>query len=133
MFTVKVRDHVMIAHSFEGDVFGPAQALHGATFVVDLSFRRADLSAANIVVDIGAATGLLKEILGKVNFRNLDDLPEFAGQNTTTEFLARWIHAEVSRELKAGRLGADGKAVRALCVELGESHIAWASYEGAVA
>ncbi|SNB55199.1 6-pyruvoyl-tetrahydropterin synthase [Arboricoccus pini] len=130
MFNVRVRDHIMIAHSFKGDVFGPAQALHGATFVVDVTFRRKELDRHNIVVDIGLATMTLKAILAEINYRNLDDVPAFAGENTTTEFVARWIHGQMAEAIKAGKLGPDANAVDALGVELGESHTAWAGFEG---
>lgn len=130
MFSVRVRDHIMIAHSFKGDVFGPAQALHGATFVVDVTFRRKALDRHNIVVDIGLAATALKAILSEVNYRNLDEIPAFAGQNTTTEFMARWIHGRMAAAIREGRLGPDAHAIDALAVELGESHTAWAGYEG---
>jgi 6-pyruvoyl-tetrahydropterin synthase len=122
MFSVTVRDHIMIAHSFRGDVFGPAQRLHGATFVVDASFRRATLDEDGIVVDIGRATDALREVLAALNYRNLDDEPDFAGVNTTTEELARVIADRLADRM--GGLGLDG-----LVVTLHESHVAWASYE----
>ena len=122
LFSITVRDHVMIAHSFRGEVFGPAQQLHGATFVVDATFRRAELDADGIVVDIGRAVDALKEILAALDYRNLDDVPEFAGTNTTTEVLARYVaDALAERELAAG---LDG-----IAVTLRESHVAWATYE----
>lgn len=132
MFTVGVRDHVMIAHSFKGEVFGPAQRLHGATFVVDVEFRCADIGEDGIVVDIGRAQEELKAILSGLNFRNLDEEPAFAGRNTTTEFLARHILGAVRDAIKAGRLGSGGENVTALKVTLHESHIAWGSFEEAV-
>ncbi|MEZ5824859.1 MAG: 6-carboxytetrahydropterin synthase [Geminicoccaceae bacterium] len=132
MFTVRVRDHVMIAHSFKGELFGPAQGLHGATYVVDVEFRRAELNEDHVVVDIGRATDQLKDILGELNYRNLDELDIFAGQNTTTEFLARHIHRRMAEAVRAGKLGPGGEALHSLKVELGESHVAWAGYEGAI-
>jgi 6-pyruvoyltetrahydropterin/6-carboxytetrahydropterin synthase len=132
MFTVGVRDHVMIAHSFRGEVFGPAQRLHGATFVVDVEFRCAAISDDGIVVDIGRAHEQLKEALTELNYRNLDELPAFAGRNTTTEFLARHILGRVRDAIKAGRLGPGGENVTGLKVTLRESHVAWASFEDAV-
>ena len=132
MFTVGVRDHVMIAHSFRGEVFGPAQRLHGATFVVDVEFRCAAIDANGIVVDIGRAHEQLKAALAELNYRNLDELPAFAGRNTTTEFLARHILGRVRDAIKAGRLGPGGENVTGLKVTLRESHVAWASFEDAV-
>jgi len=132
MYTVSVRDHFMIAHSFSGAVFGPAQRLHGATFVVDLEFRRADLDASGIVVDIGRAGEALRAILGELNFRNLDDAPEFRGRNTTTEFLARVLFDRVAAALKRGDLGAEASGVSAMRVTLHESHVASASYEASI-
>ncbi|MFK8250435.1 6-pyruvoyl trahydropterin synthase family protein [Ancylobacter terrae] len=129
MFAVEVRDHIMIAHSFRGAVFGPAQALHGATFVVDVAFYRADLDEDGIVVDIGLATEALKATLAPLNYRNLDDLPEFAGRNTTTEFLARHIHGRIAAAIREGRLGDGALAVERLKVSLHESHVARAWYE----
>ncbi len=132
MFTVGVRDHVMIAHSFRGEVFGPAQRLHGATFVVAVEFRCAAIDANGIVVDIGRAHEQLKAALAELNYRNLDELPAFAGRNTTTEFLARHILGRVRDAIKAGRLGPGGENVTGLKVTLRESHVAWASFEDAV-
>ena len=132
MFTVGVRDHVMVAHSFRGEVFGPAQRLHGATFVVDVEFRCAAIDANGIVVDIGRAHEQLKAALAELNYRNLDELPAFAGRNTTTEFLARHILDRVRDAIKAGRLGPGGENVTGLKVTLRESHVAWASFEEAV-
>ena len=133
MFCLTVRDHIMIAHSFEGEVFGPAQRLHGATFVVDLELRRHDLDADGIVADIGLLSQLLKSVLEPLNYRNLDDVAEFAGKNTTTEFLAKVIYDRVRGRIIEGALGADGEqAFHSLRVSLGESHVAWASYEGPV-
>ena len=130
MYTLTVRDHMMIAHSFSGEVFGPAQKLHGATFLVDVEFKRSDLDANGIVVDIGLATEVLKRILGELNFRNLDDEPAFKGRNTTTEFLARVVFDRMAAAIQRGDLGADALAVELIKVTLHESHIAWASFEG---
>ncbi len=138
MYAVNVRDHFMIAHSFRGEVFGPAQRLHGATYVVDLELRRAELDVDGVVVDIGLATQVLHEELAAFNFRNLDDLPQFAGRNTTTEFLAREIFDRIAARIAAGALGphalpGSGSAGLArMRVTLNESHVAWASYEGAL-
>lgn len=131
MYSLNVRDHIMIAHSFRGEVFGPAQRLHGATYVVDLCFRRRTLDADGLVVDIGLASQALKRVLDALNYRNLDEEPAFAGKNTTTEFLAREIFDRVAAELRAGALGAGAKGMDAISVTLNESHVAWASYEGA--
>lgn len=130
MYAVEVRDHVMIAHSFRGELFGPAQALHGATFVVDVAFFRESLTVDGVVVDIGRATEALKGVLAVFNYRNLDDVPAFAGHNTTTEFLAGYIHAEMSAALQGGNLGPGGEGVGRIRVTLGESHIARAWFEG---
>lgn len=130
MYTVAVRDHVMIAHSFRGEVFGPAQRLHGATYVVDVAFRRAALDGDGLVVDIGLASALVREVLQAFDYRNLDELPELSGQNTTTEFMARTIHDRISARTRAGALGAGGLGLDGLKVTLHESHVAWASYEG---
>jgi 6-pyruvoyl-tetrahydropterin synthase len=129
LFAITVRDHVMIAHSFSGEVFGPAQRLHGATYVVDATFRRADLDPDGIVVDIGLATSELGEVLGGLNYRNLDDEPEFAGVNTSTEFLAKVIADRLADRVRAGALGAHAAGLSGLTVTLHESHVAWASYE----
>ncbi len=129
MFTVTVRDHVMVAHSFRGAVFGPAQALHGATFVVDAGFRRAELDEHGIVVDIGLATEQLREVLDDLRYRNLDEHPSFAGLNTTTEVLARYVADQLASRIEAGALGAGARQLAALTVTLHESHVAWASYE----
>jgi 6-pyruvoyl-tetrahydropterin synthase len=129
VFGVTVRDHMMIAHSFRGEVFGPAQRLHGATFVVDATFRRADLDADGIVVDIGRATSELKDVLSAFNYRNLDEEPAFAGMNTTTEVLARTIADRLAERVNAGRLGDGARGLAGITVTLHESHIAWASYE----
>ncbi|MBB3084019.1 6-pyruvoyl trahydropterin synthase family protein [Geodermatophilus sabuli] len=129
MFNVTVRDHMMIAHSFTGAVFGPAQQLHGATYVVDATFRRAELDDDGVVVDIGAAAGLLHEVLGALTYRNLDDDPDLAGTNTTTEVLARVIADRLALRIRDGALGPGGDRLEALAVTLHESHIAWASYD----
>jgi 6-pyruvoyl-tetrahydropterin synthase len=129
MFTVEVRDHIMIAHSFKGDVFGPAQALHGATFVVDAAFLANELDANGIVIDIGRAHAVLKSVLGPLNYRNLDDFPEFAGRNTTTEFLAKYICDHLAEAARAGTLGRAPRELAAVRVTLSESHVARASYE----
>ncbi|TDC38060.1 6-carboxytetrahydropterin synthase [Micromonospora sp. KC213] len=129
MFSVTVRDHIMIAHSFRGEVFGPAQKLHGATFVVDATFRRAELDGDGIVVDIGLATTELKAVLAELNYRNLDDEPAFAGVNTTTEVLCRTIADRLADRVRAGGLGEGARALAGITVTLHESHVAWASYE----
>ncbi|MDQ0380978.1 6-pyruvoyl trahydropterin synthase family protein [Amycolatopsis thermophila] len=129
MFSVTVRDHVMVAHSFRGEVFGPAQRLHGATFVVDATFRRAELDADNIVVDIGLATEQLRAVLAGLNYRNLDDLPEFAGVNTSTEFLAKVIADRLAGRVHEGALGDGASGLAGISVTLHESHVAWASYD----
>jgi 6-pyruvoyl-tetrahydropterin synthase len=129
VFSVTVRDHMMIAHSFRGEVFGPAQRLHGATYVVDATFRRPDLDADGVVVDIGRASAVLREILSDLNYRNLDDDPAFAGVNTTTEVLARHIADRLAERVHAGALGDGARGLTGITVTLRESHIAWASYE----
>ncbi len=129
MFSVTVRDHMMIAHSLQGEVFGPAQRLHGATFVVDATFRRAELDAHGIVVDIGAATDALRAVLAELNYRNLDDEPDFAGMNTTTEALAQIVGDRLADSVRAGDLGEGALEIDGLVVTLRESHVAWASYE----
>jgi 6-pyruvoyltetrahydropterin/6-carboxytetrahydropterin synthase len=130
MFSVTVRDHVMIAHSFKGEVFGPAQRLHGATYVVDVEFKRPTLDGDGIVVDIGRATDVLRNALTELNYRNLDDVPEFSGRNTTTEFLAHFIFKRLVEAGKRGDLGPGGGAVEQIRVTLHESHVASASFEG---
>ncbi|MET8308473.1 6-carboxytetrahydropterin synthase [Micromonospora sp. NPDC005173] len=129
MFSVTVRDHMMIAHSFRGDVFGPAQRLHGATFVVDATFRRPDLDADGVVVDIGLATEQLRAVLGELTYRNLDDEAAFAGVNTTTEVLARTVADRLAERVRTGDLGAGARELAGITVTLHESHVAWASYE----
>lgn len=130
MYSVLVRSHFMIAHSFRGAVFGPAQALHGATYVVDVEFRRPELDADGIVVDIGLATTVLGDILTDLNFKNLDDVPDFAGKNTTTEFLARVIFDRFAAAIRAGRLGPGAHGIDGGRVSLAESHVASAAYDG---
>jgi len=129
VFSVTVRDHMMIAHSFNGEVFGEAQRLHGATYVVDATFRRAALDADNLVVDIGRAAEALHSVLAEVTLRNLDDEPAFAGMNTSTEALARVVADRLAARVRAGALGESARELGALVVTLHESHIAWASYE----
>jgi 6-pyruvoyltetrahydropterin/6-carboxytetrahydropterin synthase len=132
MYTVRVRDHMMIAHSLSGAVFGPAQRLHGATYVVDVEFRRPEINADGIVVDIGRATDMVHEILGDLSYRNLDEEAAFQGRNTTTEFLAKAIFDRVVDALGDGRLGDDARAVERVAVTLNESHVAAAGFEGPV-
>jgi 6-pyruvoyl-tetrahydropterin synthase len=129
MFSVTVRDHMMIAHSFQGDVFGPAQRLHGATYVVDATFRRIELDADNIVVDIGRASEELHAVLAELTYRNLDDESAFAGMNTSTEALAKVVADRLAERVHAGTLGDGARELDGLVVTLHESHIAWASYE----
>ncbi|MPY79558.1 MAG: 6-carboxytetrahydropterin synthase [Actinophytocola sp.] len=129
MFSVTVRDHVMVAHSFRGETFGPAQRLHGATFVVDATFLRPELDADNTVVDIGAAARELAAVLEPINYRNLDDDPDFAGVNTTTEYLAKVIADRLADRVAAGDLGDGARGLSGITVTLHESHVAWASYE----
>ena len=129
MFSVTVREHMMIAHSFRGHVFGPAQRLHGATYLVDATFRRAELDADNIVVDIALATQELRGVLDRWNLRNLDEEPEFAGANTTTEALAKTIADHLAERVKAGALGPGALGLSGIAVTLHESHVAWAGYE----
>ena len=132
MYAVEVRDHMMIAHSIPGEMFGPAQRLHGATYVVDVAFMAEKLGPNDVVVDIGAAIDALKAALAPLGYRNLDELPQFKGKRTTTEALARYIFDRMLEALKKGALGADAKMVTRIKVTLLESHIARASYEGAV-
>jgi 6-pyruvoyl-tetrahydropterin synthase len=129
LFSVTVRDHMMIAHSFRGEVFGPAQRLHGATFVVDATFRRTDVDANGIVVDIGLATVQLHAVVDGLNLTNLDDDPQFQGMNTTTEVLARHIADRLAERARAGVLGESARSLAGIRVTLHESHVAWASYE----
>lgn len=130
MYSVTVRDHFMIAHSFRGEAFGPAQRLHGATYVVDATFRRTDLDDDGVVVDISLASQQLGAVLAGLNYCNLDDDPAFAGKNTTTEMLAKEVFDRLVRAVHAGRLGDAGRGVSAICVTLRESHLAMGSYEG---
>ncbi|WP_033325976.1 6-pyruvoyl trahydropterin synthase family protein [Streptomyces yerevanensis] len=129
MFSITVRDHLMIAHSFRGEVFGPAQRLHGATFLVDATFRRAELDDDNIVVDIGLATQELGGVVSELNYRNLDNEPDFADTNTSTEFLAKVIADRLAERVHKGALGEGARGLSGIAVTLHESHIAWASYE----
>lgn len=133
MHAVEVRDHIMIAHSFSGEVFGPAQKLHGATFVVDAAFFAQSLDANGIVIDIGRAHEVLKEVLEPLKFQNLDELPEFTGKNTTTEFLTRHIHDRLAEAARADRLGRPGSELHSIRVSLHESHVARAWYEAPIA
>ena len=129
MYSVTVRDHMMIAHSLRGEVFGPAQRLHGATYVVDATFRRATVDADGIVVDIGRAAEALRAVVGELTYRNLDDEADFAGTNTTTEALARVVADRLADRARAGALGDAARELDGLAVTLHESHVAWASYE----
>ena len=129
MFSVTIRDHMMIAHSLRGEVFGPAQRLHGATYVVDATFRRATLDADGIVVDIGRAAEALRAVVAELGYRNLDDEADFAGMNTTTEALARVVADRLADRARAGGLGDGARELDGLVVTLHESHVAWASYE----
>ena len=130
MYSLNVREHFMIAHSFKGEVFGPAQGLHGATYLVDMEMRRPELDADGLVVDIGLASQSLAAVLSDLNFKNLDDVPEFSGKNTTTEFLAAVIFERIAAKIKTGDLGDAAMGLTALKVTLHESHVAWAAYEG---
>ena len=132
MYSVNVRDHFMIAHSFEGEAFGPAQQLHGATYVVDATFSRSDLDSSGMVVDIGLAGEQLKRILGDLYFRNLDEDPNFAGKNTTTEFLARDIFDRLVQDIRSGRFGETGRAGTTVSVALSASHVAWGPFDRSV-
>ena len=129
MFTVEVRDHIMIAHSFKGAVFGPAQSMHGATFVVDAAFIADTLDNNSIVIDIGRALDVLKATLQPLNYRNLDEVPEFKGLNTTTEFLTKHIYDQLAKAARAGELGRPGRELKAIRIIISESHVARASYE----
>ena len=132
MYSLNVRDHFMVAHSFRGEAFGPAQNLHGATYVVDATFRRPELDADGLVVDIEIASAQLKEVLDGMNYRNLDDEPDFTEKNTTTEFLAREIFERLKRAIRTGELGEGARGLTTLSVTLNESHVAWGGYEGPV-
>ncbi|WP_399895812.1 6-pyruvoyl trahydropterin synthase family protein [Streptomyces sp. BBFR51] len=129
MFSITVRDHMMVAHSFHGEVFGPAQRLHGATFVVDATFRRAALDEDNIVVDIGLASAELGAVVGDLNYRNLDDEERFENVNTSTEYLAKVIADRLADRIREGAMGEGARGICMVCVTLHESHIAWATYE----
>lgn len=129
MFSLCVRDHVMIAHSFRGEVFGPAQRLHGATYVVDVEFRRADLDVNGLVVDIGRASDALKAVVGEYAYQNLDEMPEFKGVNTTTEALAKVIFDKMKAKIDSGVVGPGSDGLASMKVSLHESHVAWAAYE----
>lgn len=130
MYSLTVRDHIMIAHSFRGETFGPAQQLHGATYLVDVTFRRPQLDDDNLVVDIGLASEQLRAVLAPLNYNNLDTDPSLTGQNTTTEFLAGLIFRRMADAVQAGRLGPQALGLTHMAVVLHESHIAWAGYEG---
>ncbi|TGN41493.1 6-pyruvoyl trahydropterin synthase family protein [Marinobacter confluentis] len=130
MFSLTVRDHMMIAHSFKGEVFGPAQKLHGATYVVDVTFERKALDQDDLIVDIGLASEVLSSVLAEFNMQNLDELPALAGRNTTTEFMAATVFDRLEKAIHEGRLGETGKGLCGIKVTLGESHVAWASYHG---
>jgi len=131
MYSLAVSDHVMIAHSFVGEIFGPAQRLHGATYAVEIELRRKELDADGLVCDIGKALELLKAVLGEINYHNLDELPGFKGRNTTTEFLAGEIHRRLKARIAAGALGANTRGtLQSLRVTLRESPVAWAAFEG---
>jgi 6-pyruvoyl-tetrahydropterin synthase len=132
MYSVGVRDHVMIAHSFRGEVFGPAQKLHGATFVIDCEFRGETLASDNIIVDIGRASTALKVVCHELSYQNLDNAKQFEGVNTTTEFLARHVFDRMRTAARAGGLGPGSEGIASIKVTLWESHIAWAAYEGTV-
>jgi 6-pyruvoyl-tetrahydropterin synthase len=132
LFAVAVRDHIMIAHSFRGAVFGPAQAMHGATFIVDAAFIADTLDENNIVIDIGRAHEALKAVLAPLNYRNLDELPEMRDVNTTTEFLTKYIFDGLAEVARADALGRDGHAIKAIRITISESHVAQAWYEGAL-
>jgi len=132
MYSVTVRDHVMIAHSFKGEVFGPAQRLHGATYVVDVEFQRPELDSDGLVVDIGRAGDTLRQVLAGFNYRNLDDLPQFAGRNTSTEFMARVVFDALVEAIGRGDLGPGAAAIERIRVVFHESHVASAGFEGPV-
>ena len=129
MYSVNVRGHIMIAHSFRGELFGPAQRLHGATYVVDVEFRRPALGPDGVVVDIGRASETLSQLLRELDFKNLDDDPAFAGKNTTTEFMAGVIFERMTAAIYEDKLAADGRAIVSMRVTLHESHVAWAAFE----
>lgn len=130
MYSLSVREHFMIAHSFKGEIFGPAQGLHGATYVVDMEMRRMELDNDGLVVDIGLASESLAAVLAELNYKNLDEVPEFSGKNTTTEFLAKVIFDRIAALISQGKLGPAAQGLTGLKVTLNESHVAWAAYEG---
>lgn len=130
MFSLNVREHFMIAHSFKGEIFGPARSLHGATYIVDLEMRRPSLDDDGLVVDIGLASQSLAAVLSEFNFKNLDDIPEFSGNNTTTEFMASVIFHRIAALIKRGELGPSAHGLTQMKVTLHESHVAWAAFEG---
>lgn len=130
MHAVEVRDHVMIAHSFKGEFFGPAQAMHGATFIVDACFIAETLDENNVVIDIGAAHAALKAVLQPINYKNLDEMPQFSGENTTTEFLTKYVFDHLADAARAGKLGRESGEIDAIRVTISESHVARAWYEG---
>ena len=132
MYSLTVRDHVMIAHSFQGEVFGPAQRLHGATYIVDVTFKRPALDDDGLVVDIGLASQALKAVLEPIAFQNLDEMEAFKGANTTTEFMAKALHDRLCAAISDGSLGDGAKGLQSMTVTLAESHIAWASFEGPI-
>ena len=132
MYRLCVRDHFMIAHSFKGEIFGPAQRTHGATYVVDIIFQRPALDEDGLVIDIGLASETVKEVLAGYNYRNLDEVSEFTGQNTTTEFMAKLVFDRMAAAIHGGRLGETGEGIVSLKVTLSESHIAWASYHAGI-
>ncbi|WP_447528072.1 6-pyruvoyl trahydropterin synthase family protein [Vreelandella sp. TE19] len=132
MYRLCVRDHFMIAHSFKGEVFGPAQRTHGATYVVDVAFKRPELDSDGLVIDIGLASDTVKEVLATYNMQNLDEVPEFRGKNTTTEFMAGVIFNALAKSIKEGKMGTTAQGITHMEVTLHESHVAWASYEGAL-
>jgi 6-pyruvoyl-tetrahydropterin synthase len=129
VFRLNVRDHMMVAHSLRGEMFGPAQALHGATYVVDATFARSTLDADHVVVDIGRAAEALRAVLAALTYRNLDDHPDLAGTNTTTEVLARFVADRLAERALSGDLGPSGSGLDSVTVTLHESHVAWAGYE----
>lgn len=132
MFRLCVRDHFMIAHSFNGEIFGPAQRTHGATYVVDVVFQRPELDEDGLVIDIGLASETVKEVLAGYNFQNLDEVSEFKGKNTTTEFMAKVIFDQLAKAIVEGKMGTTAQGISHMEIKLHESHVAWASYEGAL-
>ncbi|WP_447555618.1 6-pyruvoyl trahydropterin synthase family protein [Vreelandella sp. EE22] len=132
MYRLCVRDHFMIAHSFKGDIFGPAQRTHGATYVVDVVFKRPELDPDGLVIDIGLASETVKAVLADYNLQNLDDVPAFKDKNTTTEFMAGVIFDALAKAIKDGKMGTTAQGLTHMEVKLHESHVAWASYEGAL-